>query len=88
MVEGTRDNLKFTAPLNAITAAVVGVILNLAVYFGYHVLWPEGFQGTLEWPAMIMGIAAFVLLYRFKLGVIPLILLAGCAGLAYQFLIG
>src|SRR3546814_9863671 len=40
-VESTHGNLKFTAPLTAITAAVVGVILNLAVFFAYHVLWPD-----------------------------------------------
>lgn len=41
-IESTHGNLKFTAPLTAITAAVVGVIVNLAVFFAYHVLWPEG----------------------------------------------
>ena len=41
-VEATRDDVKFTAPLTGITAAVVGVILNLAVFFAYHVLWPSG----------------------------------------------
>jgi chromate transporter len=40
-VESTHNDLKFTAPLTAITAAVVGVILNLALFFGYHVLWPH-----------------------------------------------
>jgi len=43
LVESTHRNLKFTAPLTAITAAVVGVVLNLALFFGYHLLWPEGF---------------------------------------------
>ena len=43
LVESTHRNLSFTAPLTAITAAVVGVILNLALFFGYHLLWPEGF---------------------------------------------
>ena len=41
-IESTHGNLKFTAPLTAITAAVVGVIVNLAVFFAYHVLWPQG----------------------------------------------
>jgi chromate transporter len=44
LVETTHNDLKFTAPLTAITAAVVGVILNLALFFGYHVLWPKGFR--------------------------------------------
>lgn len=39
-----KNNIKFTAPLTAITAAVVGVVLNLALFFGYHVLWPKGFE--------------------------------------------
>src|SRR5258706_13477322 len=45
LVESTRGELKFTARLSAITAAVVGGILNLALFFGYHVLWPQGFAG-------------------------------------------
>ncbi|MGH8611234.1 MAG: chromate efflux transporter, partial [Gammaproteobacteria bacterium] len=45
LVEATHGDLKFTAPLTGITAAVVGVILNLAVFFAYHVLWPQGFSG-------------------------------------------
>jgi len=43
LVETRTNDLKFTAPLTASTAAVVGVILNLALFFGYHVLWPGGF---------------------------------------------
>ena len=46
LVESTHRNLKFTAPLTAITAAVVGVVLNLALFFGYHLLWPQGFGGA------------------------------------------
>ncbi|MFP3600173.1 chromate transporter, partial [Chryseobacterium sp. SIMBA_029] len=45
LVEATKEDLKFTAPLTAVTAAVVGVILNLAVFFGYHVMWPKGLAG-------------------------------------------
>jgi chromate transporter len=50
LVESTHNQLAFTAPLTAITAAVVGVILNLACFFGYHVLWPNGFSAGLDWP--------------------------------------
>jgi hypothetical protein len=53
-----RGNLKFTAPLTAITAAVVGVILNLAMFFAYHVFWPQGFTGTFEWPSALLGLTA------------------------------
>lgn len=48
LVESTHGNLKFTAPLTGITAAVVGVILNLAVFFGWHVFWPQGFSGNFD----------------------------------------
>jgi chromate transporter len=76
-VETTHGNLKFTAPLTAITAAVVGVVLNLAVFFAYHVLWPEDFSGRFEWFSALLGAAALVALFRFKAGVIPVI--AACA---------
>jgi len=86
LVEATHGNLRFTAPLTGITAAIVGVIVNLAVFFAYHVLWPLGFGGDFEWFAALVGIAAFVALYRFKAGMIPTILACGLAGLAYRFI--
>lgn len=88
LVETTHGDLKFTAPLTAITAAVVGVILNLAMFFGYHVLWPQGLAGPFEWMSAIIGLLAFTALFRFKAGVIPIILGCGLAGLAYQSLLG
>ena len=86
LVETTHGELKFTAPLTGITAAVVGVILNLAVFFAYHVLWPEGFGGRFEWATAIIGIAAFFALWRYKVGIIPVIAACGAAGLAWSFL--
>ncbi len=77
MIETTHGNLKFTAPLTAITAAVVGVILNLALFFAYHVLWPLGFSGWFDFVSAAITLAAAVALFRFKVGVIPL--LATCA---------
>ena len=89
-VEATRDDLKFTAPLTAITAAVVGVILNLAVFFALNVLWPEStglnFSGHFEWVAAIIGILAFIALVRFKVGIMSVIVTSALLGLAYQFL--
>ena len=85
-IESTHGNLAFTAPLTGITAAVVGVILNLAVFFAYHVLWPQGFSGAFEWPAAVLGAAAFVALFRFKAGIIPVIVACGAAGLLYTVL--
>jgi len=90
-VEATRHDIKFTAPLTGITAAVVGVILNLAVFFAWHVLWPNAteadpFSGAFEWFSMILTIAAFVALWRYKAGIIPIIGVCAVAGLAYSLL--
>jgi chromate transporter len=76
-IESTKNKLGFTAPLTAITAAVVGVIVNLALFFAYHVLWVKGFAGAFDWVSAAMMLAAAVALFRFKLGVIALLL--GCA---------
>lgn len=81
LVEATRGDIKFTAPLTGITAAVVGVILNLAVFFAYHVLWPKGLDGDFDWLSLMIGIAAFVALFRFKVGIIPVIAVSALAGL-------
>ena len=83
LVEATHGDLKFTAPLTGITAAVVGVILNLAVFFAWHVLWPAGFSGSFEWFAALVGLAAFIALFRYKAGIIPVILACAAAGFAY-----
>jgi chromate transporter len=80
VVETTHENLHFTAPLTGITAAVVGVIVNLAAFFAYHVLWPAGFSGAFEWVAAVIGSGALLALFRLKLGVIPVILACGVAG--------
>ncbi len=86
LVESTHDDLTFTGPLTAITAAVVGVILNLALFFGYHVLWPQGLQGPFDAASAAIALGAAVALLRFKRGVIEVI--AGCAvvGLAVYLL--
>ncbi len=81
LVESTHNELKFTAPLTGITAAVVGVILNLALFFGYHVLWPEGFSGSFDWPSALIALVAAIALFRFKRGVIQVLLACALAGL-------
>ncbi len=83
-VEATRHDIKFTAPLTGITAAVVGVILNLAVFFAYHVLWPQGFDEPFEWFSLLIGIAAFIALFRFKIGIVSVIGVSAVAGLGYS----
>lgn len=85
LVEATHGKLKFTAPLTGITAAVVGVIVNLAVFFAYHVLWPAGFGGSFEWAAAVLGLGAAVALFRYRVGVIPVI--AGCGLLGMPLLL-
>lgn len=82
LVEATHGRIGFTAPLSAITAAVVGVIVNLAMFFAYHVLWPEGFDGRFDLPSALIAIGALVALFRFKVGVMPLLLGCALAGLA------
>ena len=87
LVEATHGDLKFTAPLTGITAAVVGVILNLAAFFAWHVLWPGGFGGRFEWFSALAGLAAFIALFRYKAGIISVILACGAAGSAYTLLL-
>jgi chromate transporter len=84
VIETTNRQPRITAPLTAITAAVVGVIVNLAVFFAYHVLWPAGVGAGFEWPLLVIGIAAGVALFRFHAGVIPTILACGAAGLLFR----
>lgn len=86
LVESTHNELKFTAPLTGITAAVVGVILNLALFLGYHVLWPQGFAGHFDWPSALIALGAAVALFRFKRGVIQVLLGCALVGLAVHLL--
>ena len=85
-VESTHRQLKFTAPLSAITAAVVGVILNLAVFFIYHLLWPQGLAGPFQLPSAVLMVLAALALMRLKLNVMLVIALSALAGLALQSL--
>ena len=84
LVESTHDDLKFTAPLTAITGAVVGVILNLALFFGYHVLWPNGFTGQFEWMSALIAVAATVALFRFQIKVTHVIAACALVGLLWK----
>ncbi|WP_423206984.1 chromate efflux transporter [Paracoccus yeei] len=89
-IERLRDNAVLTAALTAITAAVVGVILNLAVWFGLHVVFDEvrtvtayGLDldvpvwSTVNLAAAALVLAALVAVFRFRLGAVTV--LAGCA---------
>ncbi len=87
LVEHTRGDLKLAAPLTAITAAVVGVIVNLAVFLAWRVFWPEAtalapFSGRFDALAAAIAAASLYALVRRGVGVIPVIAGAGLAGLA------
>jgi len=88
LVESTHGDLKFTAPLSAITAAVVGVILNLALFFGWHVIWPRAteaapFSGGFEAFYALISVAAFIALWKYKADIIHVIGACAAVGLAY-----
>ncbi|MCB1984589.1 MAG: chromate efflux transporter [Burkholderiales bacterium] len=87
LVESTHNDLKFTAPLTAISVAVVGVIINLALFFGYHVLWPQGFSGNFDWISAIIALMALIALFRFKRNVIEVIAVCAIAGLFLEIFI-
>lgn len=90
--EALRGARALNAALAAITAAVVGVILNLALWFSLHVLFGEVREvsagpisldiptlASVHWPSLLLALAAAVAAFRFKVGVIPLLL--GCAAI-------
>lgn len=87
LVETTHGNLKFTAPLTGVTAAVVGVIVNLAVFFAYHVFWPRGWNESFDVFSAVLSAAALLALFRFKLGVIHVIAAAALGGWLWRFLL-
>lgn len=80
-VESTHNDLKFTAPLTAITAAVVGVILNLALFFGYHTLWQQGFAGSLDIASALIALVAAIALFKYKRNVMHVIGVCGLLGI-------
>ena len=84
-IETTHGNIRFSAPLTGITAAVVGVILNLAIFFAYNVLWPRGMDGPFDWISAVIGAAALTALFRFKASVMPVIGACALAGLVATF---
>jgi chromate transporter len=87
LVEATRGNLKFTAPLTAITAAVVGVIANLALFFAYHVFWPQGLDAEFDWISLLMAVTAFVALVWFKTGPISIVVAGAIVGVLLKLVL-
>ena len=90
-VESTHNNLKFTAPLTAITAAVVGVIASLALFFIAHIAVKssaEGFiQTNIDYFALVLAALAALALIRFKVGVISVLIACALCGLLYRILL-
>ena len=89
-VEQLRKNVRLTCALAAVTAAVVGVVLNLAVWFGWHVVRPTGEAATaasviggIDWFVVAVGLGAFAAMQRGKVGVIHVVLASGVLGLAW-----
>ncbi len=82
-IERLRDNSRLTAALSAVTAAIVGVILNLAVWFAAHVFLPAA--GKADWIAIGLCFGALLAMLRFNAGIIAVIIGSGLAGLLIQF---
>lgn len=92
LIEATHGDLKFTAPLTAITAAVVGVVVNLAVFFAWHVLWPHAteaspFSGGFAGLQAGIIVVAFVALFRYKQDIMRVIGVCMVLGLMQTFLL-
>jgi chromate transporter len=85
LVESTHGKPHYTAPLIGITAAAVGVILNLAAFFAHHVFWPNGLARPADGFAVIVGLCALLALLRFRVGVIAVIGVCGFAGLLFTW---
>jgi chromate transporter len=85
-VEATRNNMRLTAPLTAITAAVVGVIASLTVFFAWHVFHLAEPLAHWDWVAIGIAALAAIALLRFKVGTIRLILICAITGLVVSYL--
>ena len=84
-IEKLRGAKQLTAALSTVTAAVVGVILNLAVWFGVHVMFPGG--ANVDWFAIVVCAIAFLGMLRWKWNIIPVILGSGMLGLIYTIFV-
>ena len=85
-IEVLRGNRYLTGALSGVTAAVVGVILNLAVVFGTTVLWPAGPASGIDWIAVVMCAAAVAAIYRFRVDIVWVVLGGGLIGAGRLFL--
>ncbi len=84
-IEQLRGNAKLSTALSAVTAAIVGVVLNLAVWFGLHVLFPDG--KIIDWFALTISAGAFIGMTKWKWDVIPVVVGGGIFGLFYKLIL-
>jgi len=100
-VEALRGNKALSAALGAITAAVVGVILNLAIWFALHVLFaqliPVHWLGmsvsmpvlaSINLPSLVLTAGAVLAVFRFKIGMIPVLAACSLGGIGYYLVVG
>ena len=98
-MESLRGNRTLSAALSAITAAVVGVVLNLAVWFALHVLFGTVNEihtlgatlhvpvlSTLDPGALVLTVAALIAIIKFKVGMLPTLAVSAIIGTGYQLL--
>lgn len=84
VIERTQENKKIKEMLSLVTAAVVGVILNLTIYLGKAVVFPKEFTlAGLDYITLSWALISFVAMYRFKIGMIAWIGISAVFGLAY-----
>jgi len=90
LVESTHGKLHFTAPLTAITAAVVGVIASLALFFLSHIALRAGTSGLaqahVDVAALLLAAGASLALLRYRIGVMPVLLVCAIVGLVIRWL--
>jgi chromate transporter len=80
-IEQLRGNARVGSTLTTVTAAVVGVVLNLAVWCGLQVIFPRGGAGGVEWLAVAIGVVAFAAMQFFRVGIVPVVIASGAIGL-------
>lgn len=85
LVEATQNNLKLSAPLTAITATVVGVIVSLALFFAQHVFLPTATLHGIDYYAVLLAVLALWLLVKWNLSVIKLVLACAALGLLHFY---
>jgi chromate transporter len=99
-IEHLRGNKTLTAALSAITAAVVGVLLNLVIWFSLHVLFEDidlktigminvyiPVWNTVEWASLLISTGALIATFKYKVGMIPTLIASGALGITYYMLV-